>query len=47
MTCIVFLNFIIAEASNSYSNVKERLSAIINKEKASLISEAETMVFES
>lgn len=41
MTCIVFLNFIIAEASNSYQAVKDRLEAMVNKEKSSLISEAE------
>jgi hypothetical protein len=45
MTCVVFLNFIIAEASNSYQNVKDRLTAIVNKEKASLIKEAEDMTF--
>ena len=46
MTCIVFLNFIIAEASNSYQNVINRLDAMKNKEKASLISEAECMTFD-
>jgi len=29
MTCIVFLNFIIAEASASYQSVKDRLDAMI------------------
>lgn len=43
MTCIVFLNFIIAEASASYQSVKDRLGAMINHEKASLIAEAETI----
>jgi len=33
-TCIIFLNFIIAEASASYENVKERLEAEIMKAKA-------------
>lgn len=47
VTCIIFLNFIIAEASASYEKVKENLDAMINKEKASLIAEAETMYFES
>jgi len=46
MTCIVFLNFIIAEASNSYSNVMARLEAMVNKEKSSLISEAEDIMFD-
>jgi len=45
MTCVVFLNFIIAEASNSYQEVKDRLTAIVNMEKASLIEEAEYMTF--
>jgi len=43
ITCIIFLNFIIAEASASYENVKSRLDAMIFKEKASLIAEAEDM----
>ena len=41
ITCIIFLNFIIAEASASYQNVKDNLEALINKERASLVSEAE------
>lgn len=41
ITCIIFLNFIIAEASNSYAKVKEALTAMINKEKSALIGEAE------
>ena len=47
VTCIIFLNFIIAEASASYEKVKENLDAMTNKEKAKLIAEAETMFFES
>lgn len=42
--CIIFLNFIIAEASASYANVMENLDALKNKAKALLISEAETMI---
>jgi hypothetical protein len=34
MTCIIFLNFIIAEASASYEKVKENLGAMINLEKS-------------
>ena len=34
MTCIIFLNFIIAEASASYEKVKENLVAMINMEKS-------------
>jgi hypothetical protein len=44
ITCIIFLNFIIAEASASYENVKENLDALKNKEKAALIAEAEMMM---
>lgn len=44
MTCIVFLNFIIAEASASYSTVKDRLEAMVTLEKASLCAEAEVMI---
>ena len=43
----MFLNFIIAEASYSYENVSEKLDAYILSEKASLIEEAELMLFES
>ena len=46
MTCIVFLNFIIAEASNSYDGVMSRLEAMVNKEKSELISEAEDIMFD-
>ena len=42
--CIIFLNFIIAEASASYAKVVENLDALKNKEKAALISEAENMI---
>jgi hypothetical protein len=45
LTNIVFLNFIIAEASASYEAVKSNLDAMIFKEKASLIAEAEDMMF--
>ena len=37
---IIFLNFIIAEASNSYAIVMEKLEAEVYKSRASLISEA-------
>lgn len=45
MTCIVFLNFIIAEASASYEKIKSRLDAEIFKAKTDLICEAEMMTF--
>lgn len=37
VTCIIFLNFVIAEASASYEKVKGNLDAQILKERASLI----------
>ena len=46
LTCVVFLNFIIAEASASYEKIKSRLDAEIFKAKADLITEAENMTFE-
>jgi hypothetical protein len=41
------LNFIIAEVGNSYEVVKNDLEALIYKEKAGLISEAEGILPES
>lgn len=40
---LVFLNFIIAEVSNSYQSVKESIDALIYKERAALIREVETI----
>ena len=45
MTCIIFLNFIIAEASASYEKVKERLEAYIFMAKANMVAEVEMMYF--
>jgi len=44
ITCIVFLNFIIAEVSASYQNVKDTLDVLVMKEKATLIHESEEML---
>ena len=44
MTNIIFLNFVIAEAGNSYNEVKECLEQFILREKAALIDEAEQMI---
>jgi hypothetical protein len=41
--CIIFLNFIIAEACASYEKVSERLEEFIQKEKSNLIAESEGM----
>jgi len=42
-TCVVFLNFIVAEASASYAKVTETLEEIVYQEMAALISEADGM----
>ena len=44
MTCIIFLNFIIAEVSSSYEEVKLHIDGLILKERASLIKESEDMM---
>lgn len=44
VTCIVFLNFIIAEVSASYQIVKDSIDILVMKEKATLIKEAEDML---
>ena len=41
---LIFLNFIIAEVSNSYGRVKENIAAFIYKERATLIAEAEGLL---
>ena len=43
VTMIIFLNFIIAEATASYENVDTKLYQYIKKEQAALIQEAEEM----
>jgi hypothetical protein len=47
ITCIIFLNFIVAEASASYTKVTESLDEFILIEKAALIFEAESMSLKS
>jgi hypothetical protein len=44
---LIFLNFIIAEVSNSYSKVKEKIDELIYKERAGLINEAEDIKMKS
>ena len=43
-SCLIFLNFIIAEVSNSYTKVNDKLAATIVKERAKLIDEAEDLL---
>ena len=44
LTCIIFLNFVVAEAMGSYEKVKEYLESVIQRERAVLISESEAMM---
>jgi len=43
--CIVFLNFIIAEASASYAKVSSRIKQVLLYQKVTLINESEEMMF--
>ena len=47
MLTIIFLNFIIAEASASYSKVSENIDRIMKFEKVKLIVEADTLLFKA
>lgn len=44
ITCIIFLNFIIAEASASYERVSGKLEHYLQFSKVSLINESEDMM---
>ena len=44
---LIFLNFIIAEVCNSYSKVSSNIEALIYKERAYLIAEAEDIMSNS
>ena len=43
IACLIFLNYVIAEASASYNQVSEKLQAYIQKEKLDLVDEFERM----
>lgn len=43
-SALIFLNFIIAEVSNSYATVKQDIDALIYKERSTLIQEAEDIM---
>ena len=47
MGCLIFLNFIIAEVSDSYSRVKQDIDALIYKERATMVKEVEDFLSES
>jgi hypothetical protein len=44
LSSLIFLNFIIAEVSNSYGKVRERVDEEVQKGKASLIDAVESTV---
>lgn len=46
-SALIFLNFIIAEVSNSYQSVKKSIDALIYKERAGLVMEAEDIMSKS
>lgn len=41
---LIFLNFIIAEVSNSYQKIKDTIASLIYKERAVLVLEAEDLI---
>ena len=41
---LIFLNFIIAEVSNSYENVRQSIESYVYKDRAALINEAEDIL---
>jgi hypothetical protein len=43
-SALIFLNFIIAEVSNSYSNINANVNKLVYKERAKLINEAEDVM---
>ena len=43
LTCIIFLNFIIAEAAESYAKVNENIDNILAQRKIVLLNETEEM----
>ena len=44
VTCIIFLNFIVAEAGETYNVVSEELENYIQQQRADLVSEAESLI---
>ena len=44
ITCIIFLNFIVAEAGNTYNIVSEEIDNYIQQQKADLVAEAESLI---
>ena len=46
MGCLIFLNFIIAEVSDSYAKVKEDIDRLIYKERGTMVKEVEDFLSE-
>ena len=46
-SALIFLNFIIAEVSNSYKAVRDKIDSLVFKERAGLIEEVEEMIPQS
>lgn len=46
LTCIIFLNFIVAEVSASYNKVNECVKGLVEQERAQLIKESEDMMLQ-
>ena len=44
--CLIFLNFIIAEVGESYATVDSQISALITKERATMVREVEDFLSE-
>ena len=44
ITCIIFLNFIVAEASETYATVDAELQNYIQQQRADLVAEAESLI---
>jgi len=44
--CLIFLNFIIAEVSNSYQNVSDQIDSLVYKERARMVKEVEDFLSE-
>jgi len=42
--CLIMLNFIIAEVSSSYENVKSRIDELVYKQRATMIKEVEDFI---
>ena len=47
VSCIIFLNFLIAEVSSSYEKVMETVDAQVFQQKANLIAEAEDIYLDN